>query len=65
MVVLRDGGEIAQQGSPDDIVAAPADKFVADFIGADRAERTLHTEEVEGRLVAVDGNGRPVGVMQR
>nr|WP_208390808.1 ATP-binding cassette domain-containing protein [Brooklawnia cerclae] len=63
VVVLRDHGVIAQRGTPAEILAAPADAFVADFVGADRAERALHTRIVEGRTIAVDGNGRPVGVM--
>ncbi|KAB1660695.1 ATP-binding cassette domain-containing protein [Pseudoclavibacter sp. CFCC 13796] len=63
VVVLHDHGVIAQQGSPAEILAAPANGFVADFIGADRAERTLHEKIVEGRSIVLDGHGRPVGVM--
>ncbi|WP_188043747.1 ABC transporter ATP-binding protein [Changpingibacter yushuensis] len=63
VVVLRDHGVVAQRGTPAEILAAPADDFVADFVGANRAERTLHTQTVGGRTIAVDGDGRPVGVM--
>ena len=56
-------GQIAQRGTPQQILAAPADDFVRDFIGADRADRVLTPTEVEGRLIAVDGDGRPVGVL--
>ena len=63
VVVLRDHGVIAQRGTPAQILAAPADEFVANFVGAGRAERTLHTCTVEGRTLAVDGDGRPVGVI--
>jgi osmoprotectant transport system ATP-binding protein len=63
VVVLRERGQIAQRGTPQQILAAPADDFVRDFIGADRADRVLTPTEVEGRLIAVDGDGRPVGVL--
>ncbi len=65
VVILRTGGIVAQTGTPSEIVAAPADAFVRDFIGADRAERALRCETVNGRDVVVDGDGRPVGVMNR
>ncbi|GAB3221060.1 ATP-binding cassette domain-containing protein [Glycomyces halotolerans] len=64
VVVLRRGGVIAQRGAPAEILAAPADDFVRDFIGADRAERRLTVERIDGRDVAVDGTGRPVGVLR-
>ncbi len=63
VVVLREGGDIAQQGTAAQILATPADQFVADFVGAHRAERQLHTTTLDGRVVAVDGDGRPVGVL--
>jgi len=64
VVVLRERAAIAQQGTPSDILAAPADEFVPDFVGAGRAERVLHTQTIGGRLVAVDGTGLPVGVLE-
>lgn len=63
VIILRTGGTIAQAGTPQQIVAAPADDFVRDFVGADRAERTLRTVEQDGRRVVVDGDDRPVGVL--
>lgn len=63
VVVLRDGGQVAQQGTPAEILASPANDFVRDFVGADRAERSLTVREIDGRRVAIDGNGRPVGVL--
>ncbi|KRB72759.1 ABC transporter ATP-binding protein [Nocardioides sp. Root190] len=63
VIILRTGGIIAQSGSPQEIVAAPANDFVRDFIGADRAERTLRTVDLDGRQVVVDGDDRPVGVL--
>ncbi|WP_435770825.1 ABC transporter ATP-binding protein [Nocardioides sp. SYSU DS0651] len=63
VVILKTGGVVAQAGTPQQIMASPADDFVRDFIGADRAERSLGTVVVDGRSVVVDGDGRPVGVL--
>lgn len=63
IVVLRSGGEIAQHGTAADILSNPADDFVADFVGIDKAERRLTVSTVDGRRLAVDGNGRPVGIV--
>lgn len=63
VVILQTGGEIVQTGSPAEILAAPADEFVAGFIGADRGRRTLRITEVDGRRVVVDDAGRPAGVL--
>jgi osmoprotectant transport system ATP-binding protein len=40
MAILKDG-ELVQYGSPDEILASPADEFVADFVGADRGLKRL------------------------
>ena len=63
VVVLKEQGRVAQHGTPAEILASPADEFVRDFIGADRADRHLTTTDVAGRRIAVDGDGRPVGVL--
>lgn len=63
VVVLREQGRIAQQGTPAEIIAEPADDFVRDFVGAHRAERTLKTQHVDGRLVVTDARGLPLGVL--
>jgi osmoprotectant transport system ATP-binding protein len=63
VVILRLGGEIAQVGSPAEILAHPADDFVRSFVGADRAARTLHVKDVDGRRVVVDDEGRLAGVL--
>ncbi|WP_278259763.1 ATP-binding cassette domain-containing protein [Nocardioides convexus] len=63
VVILKTGGIIAQVGTPQEIVAAPADDFVRDFVGVDRAERSLRTVDHGGRRVVVDGDDRPVGVL--
>jgi osmoprotectant transport system ATP-binding protein len=63
VVVLKDGGVIAQRGSPHEILSSPADEFVREFVGIDRADRQLTTDTVGGRTIVLDGDGRPVGVM--
>ena len=63
VVILRQGGRISQAASPAEILANPADAFVADFIGVDRGKRALHLTEVEGRSVVVDADGKPAGVL--
>lgn len=65
VVILKPGGVIAQQGTPTEIMAHPADDFVRGFIGSDRGERQLRIEKLNGRSVAVDANGRPVGVISQ
>ena len=41
IAILREGGILAQYDTPDAILAHPADDFVAQFIGEDRALRRL------------------------
>ena len=41
IAILRPGGMLAQYDTPDEILARPADDFVAEFIGDDRALRRL------------------------
>jgi osmoprotectant transport system ATP-binding protein len=41
IAILREGGVLAQYDTPDEILAHPADEFVARFIGEDRALRRL------------------------
>ncbi|MBP6684404.1 MAG: ATP-binding cassette domain-containing protein [Leucobacter sp.] len=70
VVVLREGGEIAQCGAPADILANPADDFVRHFIGVDVTDgageaRRLTTREVDGSTVVFDRAGRPLGVIEQ
>ncbi|MGB3955711.1 MAG: ABC transporter ATP-binding protein [Brooklawnia sp.] len=60
VVILAESGRIAQQGSGIELVAQPADQFVASFLGLD-AERGLRVCEVAGVPVVVDASGRPIG----
>ena len=41
IAILRQGGRLAQYGSPEEILTDPADDFVAEFVGADRALKRL------------------------
>ncbi|HUZ82655.1 MAG TPA: ABC transporter ATP-binding protein [Gaiellaceae bacterium] len=41
IAILREGGVLAQYDTPDAILAHPADEFVAQFVGEDRALRRL------------------------
>jgi len=66
VVILAQGGRIVQQGTPEEILAHPADDFVASFVGADRGKRrlTMSTRVGEGDdRVLVDAGGYPVGVI--
>jgi ABC-type proline/glycine betaine transport system ATPase subunit len=63
VVILQQGGFIAQVGSPKQILSAPANDFVASFVGAERGKRALHFETHEGNDVLVDSDGRVAGVL--
>ncbi|HEX3616455.1 MAG TPA: ABC transporter ATP-binding protein [Solirubrobacteraceae bacterium] len=41
IAILREGGMLAQYATPAEILDNPADEFVADFVGADRALKRL------------------------
>jgi osmoprotectant transport system ATP-binding protein len=41
IAILREGGVLAQYDTPEEILAHPADDFVAQFVGADRALKRL------------------------
>jgi osmoprotectant transport system ATP-binding protein len=53
IAILREGGVLAQYASPAEILASPADDFVAQFVGADRALKRLALSKV-GDLVLLD-----------
>jgi osmoprotectant transport system ATP-binding protein len=58
IAILRRGGKLAQYDTPETILKEPADDFVADFVGADRALKALalHTlAELELRPAANGG----------
>ena len=41
VAILRQGGKLAQYGTPEEILSRPADEFVAQFVGADRSLKRL------------------------
>ncbi len=41
IAVMRKGGKVAQYATPAELLMAPADEFVEDFVGADRALKRL------------------------
>jgi osmoprotectant transport system ATP-binding protein len=41
VAILRQGGELAQYATPAELLMVPADDFVEDFVGADRALKRL------------------------
>jgi osmoprotectant transport system ATP-binding protein len=63
VVILQQGGRIAQVGSPTEIIAAPANDFVANFIGAEKGKRALSVRTTPTGDILVDGDGRAVGVL--
>jgi osmoprotectant transport system ATP-binding protein len=67
ILILEKGAKIAQQGTPEQILANPASDFVANFIGADRGKRRLTVDsKVKARgddLVLIDAGGYAAGVI--
>jgi osmoprotectant transport system ATP-binding protein len=63
VVILEKGAQVAQIGSPSEILENPASEFVASFIGAERGARALHTKRTAHGTVLVDGTGRTQGVL--
>ncbi|GAA4622397.1 ABC transporter ATP-binding protein [Cellulomonas oligotrophica] len=63
VVILRERAQVAQAGSPTQIMAHPADRFVRRFVGLDDDRRALRTTVVDGVTVLVDGAGHPAGVL--
>ena len=70
VAVLRVGGKLAQLATPAELLAAPADDFVADFVGRDRGYRALGfragrdlplAKEPTVQLGAEQAAGRPGG----
>ena len=41
IAILKEGGELAQYATPAELLMAPADEFVEDFVGSDRALKRL------------------------
>jgi osmoprotectant transport system ATP-binding protein len=54
VVVLREGGTLAQAATPAELLAAPKDAFVADFVGSARGYRALGFHSSDGLLMLSD-----------
>jgi osmoprotectant transport system ATP-binding protein len=63
IVILDRAARIVQQGTPEEILSAPADDFVAAFIGADRGRRALHLKQTPHGTLVVDADGRAQGAL--
>jgi osmoprotectant transport system ATP-binding protein len=68
VVILQVGARIAQQGHPKEILANPANDFVADFVGAGRGKRRLTVDEsvraAGDDYLLVDGSGYAAGIVE-
>ena len=56
IAILREGGVLAQYDTPDELLAHPADEFVARFVGADRGLKRLSLTRL-GELELEPANG--------
>jgi osmoprotectant transport system ATP-binding protein len=57
VAIMREGGRLAQYGTPEAVLTRPADEFVARFVGADRALKRLALSRLADLdLAAVNGN---------
>jgi osmoprotectant transport system ATP-binding protein len=57
IAILRQGGRLAQYDTPAEVLTNPADEFVAEFVGTDRALKRLGLSTLaDVQLVAVNGS---------
>jgi len=70
VAIFRQGGVLAQVGTPQELLERPADEFVAEFVGRDRGLRSLSFDTAadlpvrpvsEAPDLVLDDAGRPVG----
>jgi osmoprotectant transport system ATP-binding protein len=71
VAVFRQGGHLAQFGTPQELLEQPVDDFVAEFVGRDRGLRSLSFDTAAdlpvspltdgGAELVLDEAGRPVG----
>jgi osmoprotectant transport system ATP-binding protein len=65
IAILREGGVLAQYDTPAAILSHPADDFVAEFVGADRALKRLSLATVaELELLAPNGSAGAIGAQR-
>jgi len=68
IAVMKVGGILAQYAPPAELLSAPADKFVEDFVGADRALKRLalqRVRDIDLWTAAVIKAGEPVAEARR
>jgi osmoprotectant transport system ATP-binding protein len=65
ILILDAGGRIAQDAMPTEVLANPADDFVANMLGTASGDRSLRIQAGRGAEIVVDRSGRPVGVLER
>jgi osmoprotectant transport system ATP-binding protein len=65
VVILERGAQIAQAGTPDEIIENPATGFVSKFIGADDGKRAMRIKSTPHGDVVVDAEGRTRGTLIR
>ena len=68
IAVLRQGGRLAQYASPAELLMYPADQFVEDFVGSDRALKRLalqRVRDIDLWSAATLRSGEPVGEARR
>lgn len=63
IAVLGPRSQIIQLGTPDEVLAAPASDYVAEFLGGG-ANATLSTRRVGDKEVVVDSTGRTIGLLR-
>jgi osmoprotectant transport system ATP-binding protein len=61
IAILREGGVLAQYDTPAEILAHPADEFVARFVGADRALKRLGLSTLADIELLAPNGTRPDG----
>jgi osmoprotectant transport system ATP-binding protein len=59
IAILREGGVLAQYATPAEILSDPADDFVAQFVGADRALKRLGLTTLADVELAVPNGHKP------
>jgi osmoprotectant transport system ATP-binding protein len=58
IAILREGGRLAQYDTPQRILAEPADEFVAQFVGHDRALKALSLRTLGDLVQDMDSHGQ-------
>jgi osmoprotectant transport system ATP-binding protein len=65
IAILREGGRLAQYDSPANILTDPADEFVAEFVGADRALKRLGLSTLADVQLQSSNGGSSAGTVTR